>query len=222
MRRIYKVAEPAAFAAWKAAWVPPGIAPAWDLPDPPRSEMRAALEVEQRRLCCYCVGSISSGAYHIEHFRPRSLFAHLTYQWPNLLASCQGLSGVKNLVDTRRHCGAAKDNWFGEGVTVDPTRPPVEALFRFPLTGKVFAAKTLDALQKNAVETTIEMLNLNAPVLVGRREAQLSKASADVQILGRAAWHDRYLKEHVGQLQEFWPALKYNFEKLWRDKFVKA
>ena len=223
MRRIHKGAEPPEFTAWKAAWTPPGVAPQWDdLSDPPRHEMRAALESEQRRLCCYCAGSIANGAYHIEHFRPRNAFVHLTYHWPNLLASCQGLSGLKNLVAERRHCGDAKGNWFQEGVCIDPTRPPVGELFRFPLTGKVFATKTLALPQRIAVESTIEMLNLNAPVLVARREAQLIKANEDVLALSRTDWCNRYLQEHDGQLQEFWPALRYNFDKLWRDKFVVA
>ena len=222
MRRIYKGAEPPALAAWKAGWTPAGVAPPWDeIPDPPRSQLRAALEADQRSLCCYCTGSIGNGAYHIEHFRPRNPYAHLTYEWSNLLASCQGAGG-QDLVKERRHCGDPKGNWFEEGFTVDPTRPPVEALFRFPLTGKVAATKTLDSSRKNAVETTIKMLNLNAPALIARREAQLSRANEDARKLRHGEWCDLYLREQHGRLQEFWPALRYNYEKLWRDKFAAA
>jgi len=214
MRRIRKGAQPRELAAWRRRIRPRGFIPPWgQLTNPPSGAMRDALATEQRQLCCYCTGSIVAGNFHIEHFCPRAADRTFTYIWFNLLASCQG--GDPDIVGPRRHCGAAKDNWFVVGVTVDPRRAGVEALFRFPLSGKIFPAKHLDANRYRAVDTTITKLNLNAPSLVSRRAAILSRANMDVVSLDRATWRRRYLEEQDGQLQEFWPALNYNFELHW-------
>jgi uncharacterized protein (TIGR02646 family) len=179
--------------------------------------MRATLAREQKDICCYCNGSIAAGNFHIEHFCPRDADHSLTYVWANLLASCQG--GAAGLIRTRRHCGDAKANWFEAGVTVNPTLRGVEALFRFPLTGKIFPAKNLDAAVSAAVELTIDHLHLDAPSLVERREAMLRLAGGDVSNMDRHAWKGFYLGEHDGRLQEFWPALSYNYTKLWSALF---
>ena len=123
-------------------------------------------------------------------------------------------------METRRHCGDAKANWFVENVTVDPTTAVVESLFRFPLSGKIFPSKTLQPIQYNAVDTTIAKLNLNAPSLVARRSALLAKATADSYTLDRASWRSCYLDLQGDQCKEFWPALHYNYTKHWSKNFL--
>ena len=179
--------------------------------------MRVQLAEEQRQLCCYCTGAITRGNFHIEHFCPRDADDKLTYTWSNLLASCQGLGS--DLVDTRRHCGAAKDNWFVEGTTVSPLKAGVESLFRFPLSGKMYPNKDLCPATYAAVDLTISHLHLNAPSLVARRAEILARAALDTGAIDCAAWRTRYLNEHDGKLQEFWPALSYNFTRHWRSRF---
>lgn len=180
--------------------------------------MRAHLARDQRYICCYCTGTIARGNFHIEHFCPRDADERLTYIWSNLLASCQG--GRGGLVDGRRHCGAAKDNWFEQDMMVSPLKAAVEGLFRFPLSGKVFPDKGLAQQRYAAVELTITNLHLNAPSLVGRRSEILAKAAQDVGSMSRAEWHNFYLGEHDGKLQEFWPALNYNYAKVWHSGFA--
>ena len=180
--------------------------------------MREALSAEQHCLCCYCAGTIAHGAFHIEHFKPREAFEQFTYTWRNLLASCQG-GGQQNLVRERRHCGIAKDNWFEDGVTVDPLRASVERLFHYTLIGKIFPGKKLDKAQADAAGRTIETLNLNAPVLIERRGALLAKAAMDANEMDRAAWRARYLDVQGDRLQEFWPALNYNYTRHWSRIF---
>lgn len=185
--------------------------------------MRTKLAIDQGHVCCYCNGTIARGNFHIEHLRPRTFHERLTYRWTNLLASCQtsrAAPGESAVIKTQSHCGDAKGHWFEENVTVSPLDPRVESLFRYTLRGKVFPSKTLRG-RKASVQTTIDKLNLNAPVLVARRERILRKASKDASRMTRRDWLARYLRPNSdGLLQEFWAALQYNYDKHWSERFA--
>lgn len=217
MKHIRKGAQPPELAAWKRSIRPKGSIPAWNLPNPPRNTIRDLLTFEQLQLCCYCCGTIANGNFHIEHFCPRDGYEELTYTWKNLLASCQG--GGDHMIDTRRHCGSAKDNWYVNDVTVDPRSAQVTRLFRFPFTGKIFPSKYLDPDTYAAVLLTIEKLNLCAPSLVSRRAALLEQANSHSLAMDRPMWLARYLNVHNRKLQEFWPALNYNYKLHWSGNF---
>lgn len=222
MRRIHKSADPAAFRAWRLALRPRGSIPPWDeFPDPPRSPVRTQLAADQFHICCYCAGTIARGNFHIEHFRPRHFFPEQTYRWQNLLASCEtSHPGLDDVIELQKHCGDAKDNWFTLGVTVSPLETGVDSLFRYTLQGKVFPAKTLRT-RKAAVQTTIDKLNLNAPFLVARRAKILGRAAEDSTVMTRDAWTATYLGANAdGILQEFVPALRYNYDKHWSPRFL--
>lgn len=52
-------------------------------------EIKDALKKETYGKCMYCEGEIGSVAYpHIEHFRPKSLYPELTFEWNNLGLGC--------------------------------------------------------------------------------------------------------------------------------------
>lgn len=185
--------------------------------------VRAQLAIDQGHICCYCDGTIARGNFHIEHFRPREFYERLTYRWTNLLGSCQTsrtapVEGA--IIETQLHCGDAKGSWFEEDVTVSPLEPRLESLFRYTLRGKVSPSKALRT-RKASVQTTIDKLNLNAPVLVARRERILGKAGEDASSMTRADWLAHYLRPNAhGRSQEFWPALQYNYDKLWSERFA--
>lgn len=219
MRCIRKGSEPAALTTWRSSIRPRGFIPPWnEFTNPPREEVRRLLSLEQRSICCYCCASIIGGNFHIEHFRPREYFDTLTYTWRNLLASCESWNRDSidgEIVESQSHCGDAKGNWFECGVTTDPQSPSVEALFRFPLSGKIYPSKRLRSRYKQ-VQQTIDKLNLNAPSLVKRRSLLLTYAGQDVSVLPHAEWRSRYLLPDLdGTLHEFWPALNYNYNLLW-------
>jgi uncharacterized protein (TIGR02646 family) len=212
---------------WKATLRPRTLIPDWDdFDSTARNAARAQLLSDQGQLCCYCMGSIANGAYHIEHFRPRSAFRSLTYRWSNLLASCEGYSATAVngvTVETQRQCGQAKDDWFVAGITVDPQATMVEPLFRYRLDGIIAAEKALQPARKAAVNETIKRLNLNAPSLVERRKQLLAHASSSIHKMSRAEWRHFYLDTPAGgPFQEFWAALAYNFRKHWDIRFTEA
>jgi uncharacterized protein (TIGR02646 family) len=225
VKRIRKSVEPAPLVAWKASLRPRTFIPDWEDFDPgARSAVRVTLHADQGQICCYCMGSIANGAFHIEHFKPRNAFEHLTYSWLNMLASCEGYSrpdvnGV--LIESQLQCGQYKDNWFEAGVTIDPLRANVEKHFRFRLDGRIAAEKSLSPQGKAAVDETIRRLNLNAPSLIERRKQLLILASDSFKEMGRAEWRAKYLRTPAGgPFQEFWSALAYNFNKHWDAKFA--
>jgi uncharacterized protein (TIGR02646 family) len=223
VKRIRKGSEPPELVAWRAALRPRGAVPDWEsFGDPARGATRTGLAADQFQLCCYCTAAIDRGDYHIEHWKPREHYRDLTYIWSNMLASCESYRNENiegEIVETQRHCGAAKDNWFEDGVTVDPQHREVETWFRYPLSGRLAASKTLSTAHFNNVETTISKLNLNAPSLVTRRRKLLARAAQDAASMSRDNWRARYLDPRGQAYQEFWPALNYNYVKHWAARF---
>ena len=53
-------------------------------------DVRLALLEMQHRKCCYCeqpIPDVGIGQ-QVEHFRPKSTYKHLKYEWSNLLMAC--------------------------------------------------------------------------------------------------------------------------------------
>lgn len=228
MKRIYKSPEPAALIAWKVGKDWQGDPPPWDaLSQAASTAIITTASADQGQLCCYCTGSISNEARHIEHFAPQgvAIYATLRFAWPNLLASCQGLPppgpATKNLVNTQRHCGQFKGNWFDPALTINPTND-IAGLFRFELDGRIRPVETLPGGASDAVRATIDKLNLDAPSLRARRAEALGAAAADAEELDDADWRWAYLDPKPdGSFNEFWPALNYNYEKHFRAMLAK-
>lgn len=68
------------------------------------------LKEEQNYLCCYCEDKIAMDNTHIEHVKPKHLdIENLTFDYNNLLVSCNGT--CRNSVEdtTRYNCGHRKD-----------------------------------------------------------------------------------------------------------------
>ena len=60
-------------------------------------EVVEVLHRMQHGKCCYCEMCIaeSRSGRHVEHYRPKSLFPALTYQWNNLLLACADCNSAK-------------------------------------------------------------------------------------------------------------------------------
>ena len=58
-----------------------------DVTDREKHEIWQQLEKMQGRLCAYCESKLTEKR-HIEHFRQRSSFSKLTFEWENLFGSC--------------------------------------------------------------------------------------------------------------------------------------
>lgn len=212
MKRVRKSnPEPAALREWKKGKAWKAAPPPWD--EFPTQMVRQQLKNDQQGLCCYCCAAISDDAFHIEHFRSRDIFPRSTYEWLNMLASCESraVAAAEPTIKSQDHCGKSKGN---VAITVDPQSLAIADKFRHSLDGKIHPSKSLSPAAYCLVEDDIVTLNLRAPALNARRSAMLSKATGDIEVMTKAEWKAHYLDpDGTGWLQEFWPALKYNFDK---------
>lgn len=112
--------------------------------------------------CGYCE-EICRG--EVDHFRPKSRFPHLVYEWTNWVYSCHSCNGSK------------LDKWPNGG-HVDPcaSNPQnlAEAYFDFDLlTAEVLPRSTLTGPKSRRARITIHNLDLNAYHHLKKRQARL-------------------------------------------------
>ena len=138
-------------------------------------DVRLALLKMQYRKCCYCeqpIPDVGIGK-QVEHFRPKSTYKHLKYEWSNLLMACG-------------ECNHAKLDQFpesndGEPLLLDPSDltldpedhitfvvriaggPPTDLAFPIPRKGS------------RRGEESIRVLGLSRPHHAQRRMAILGK-----------------------------------------------
>ena len=166
MRGSHVRAEPVALSEWlameSADWKP-----SYPLPNDIRQPVIDALAEAQRGLCVYCGRKLdlssAGGAFHVEHFRPQSVYPHLDTYFSNLFLSCGHETKEGNRSKT---CGTAKDDWFDEVAHIEPEYPACTNRFRFSLTGEIKPENNGD----KAAEKMILTLNLNHPELKRERE----------------------------------------------------
>jgi uncharacterized protein (TIGR02646 family) len=151
MRKLDRtsVAEPACLATYhnpEHCWD--------DVTQADKADIRTDLQQMQGRRCAYCEGPLDTLGWHIEHFRTKHSFPHLTFAWPNLYCSC----------DQKDSCGHYKDNGAGPYVVDDLIEPCIEdpdKYFRFRSDGTISIRAGLTAGDKRRAEETLRVFNLN-------------------------------------------------------------
>ena len=84
------------------------------------------LENEQNYLCCYCESKVeidgeAKGGSHIEHLKPKSLdYDNLTFDYYNLVVSCQGTCHNEDGDSSRNSCGHKKEDEYSEEEFLSP------------------------------------------------------------------------------------------------------
>ncbi len=155
--------------------------------------------------CGYCeqrfepVGELQSS---VDHFRPRSRFPRLVYNWDNWVSSCQ-------------RCNFAKaDQWPDTGYVdpyaVDLLERPEEHFDYVPLTGEIVPKSGLTHNARHKAQSTIDDIGLNETRL---RETRFRLIGSFVQDLllatpgaDRFAVVSRYQEPsepHVGVVKMF-------------------
>ncbi|MEH2161500.1 MAG: retron system putative HNH endonuclease [Nostoc sp.] len=176
-----------------------------------KNDVFQALLCEQGYICCYCGASIMRNECHIEHLKPRSIYTQLTYEYTNLIVSCQGEDEAKLRVPV--HCGHRKDNWYDEHLMVSPLEITCADFFKYLPSGEI--QSTDEPAKKAATETTIEKLALNISKLQNMRRLAIDAAllatdgltEAEIQLLAQG-----YEKlDANGQYTPFCAAITYFF-----------
>lgn len=165
MRGSHEKKTPPELVAWLAL-ENPDWRPSYPFPNDIRNSVINALQRAQRGLCVYCGRQLhldQSGNFHIEHFRPQSIYPDLAVDLANLYLSCGPVTEKGN---PSQVCGNAKGNRFDETNCIEPDYPACTHRFRFLLTGEVAAAMDGDV----TTESMIDLLNLNHPELRKDRE----------------------------------------------------
>jgi uncharacterized protein (TIGR02646 family) len=90
------------------------------------ARVKNALETLSHCKCAYCESAINARrSEHVEHFKPKSLFPSLAYDWDNYFLACDGCNGTK------------LDKWPEQGEYVRPDEGQPEARFQFGEDGTI-------------------------------------------------------------------------------------
>ncbi len=98
-----------------------------------KEELRTELLKEQGYICCYCNQKIQDSDTVLEHFKPKGLYLHLTFDYQNILASCQGEQ--KKPKPREVHCDARRLE--GEELPFSPLDTDCERHFDFTIDGQI-------------------------------------------------------------------------------------
>lgn len=132
---------------------------------PEKDELRACLCVEQRGICCYCMGAISPNAQamKIEHFKSQTTFPQNQIDYWNLLGACNGNQGQP--ID-ECHCDTYKGN---SPMTFYPPSKmsSIETIIQYQNDGKIVSNNTVLDHEINVI------LNLNVLKLIKARKGTL-------------------------------------------------
>jgi uncharacterized protein (TIGR02646 family) len=130
-------------------------------------QVQDALEKMFHAKCAYCESHMTHVSFaHIEHYRPRSKFPHLTFDWDNLLLSC----GVCN---SSRYKGDKFPETSEGGPLINPCIDDPKAHFTFHYDSTVLLASIYGATSRGLV--TERLLGLNRPELRSHRSKQIQR-----------------------------------------------
>lgn len=121
------------------------------------------LVIEQNNQCAYTEIALihDSRNSHIDHFKKRALFPEQTFNWNNLLVSCNSENYGAKYKDKNIH--KQDYNYILNPVIENPSM-----CFHFSFTG-IIGEKTIDGVNRERVSNTISLFGLNNKSLVERR-----------------------------------------------------
>ncbi len=122
--------------------------------------------------CSYCESAIGHrGEGQVEHFKPKSLFPSLAYEWDNYFLACGG-------------CNRPKSNkWPREGGYFRPDRRDPAGEFRFAEDGKMTAAR-----EGGDASRTVRDFRLNEAWLVQWRNVTIRVALEELEDIVRVEY----------------------------------
>jgi len=165
----------------------------WNNPD-----VRGALYAMHGRICAYCGSPASDQRGDVEHYRPKSVYPWLTYEFRNYLLGCRVCNSSRKSTEfpllssakpLRYHPRMYQDPDFLEKalasekrLLLDPVSDPVDDWLDIDYEGdlsavRASAAAAADRTSRESVEQTIQFFGLNTIVeLVRSRNQQVTAA----------------------------------------------
>jgi len=136
-----------------------------------QDDVKKALSVMYRDLCCYCEGNIPLTGYEeIEHYKPKSKYPELCFEWTNLHQICQKCNKNKN------------DKWNCDYPIFSPTDDKIEEHLYFENVYIICkedderAINTINHLKLNAEEKLNLRTSLFKIALEYRKRTEEDKA----------------------------------------------
>ncbi|MDM8566496.1 retron system putative HNH endonuclease [Candidatus Halobeggiatoa sp. HSG11] len=141
-----------------------------------KQEIHEKLIPLQGDLCVYCENKLDKHGFHIEHILSKTQNPLLTFEYSNLSLSCvsdEKKFKDKEIDDNSISCGHAplkKTNTYNENLFIKPTEANCNSLFSYEINGKIGSNNNNSEFDKQRVEHTLEVLNLNCYRLIRERE----------------------------------------------------
>lgn len=163
MQKLSRPVEPIGLASRRRTYIgSPSQDIAWKRFD--KSEVRKELKKAQNNLCAYCE-VVLTNATRIDHFKPKKLNYALTFDWDNLVLSCD----EKDSCDNKKG-GKFEDYW------VNPYSTDPVGMFKFYSDGQIEGQST-DA------ENIIIDFGLDCPNLEAKRKGVLKTLESNISFL---------------------------------------
>lgn len=132
-------------------------------------EIKKTLTVMQHGKCAYCESQIMTIGYGcIEHFRPKSKFPNLCFDWDNLLLAC-------DLCNSTAHKGAKFPTAAQGGSYVNPCIDNPNDFFKFVYDPTTKLASVIPIDNNIRAVITEKDLGLNRPILLKHRSQIIRK-----------------------------------------------
>jgi uncharacterized protein (TIGR02646 family) len=163
--------------------------------------------------CAYCESLINANrSQQVEHFKPKSLFPSLAYDWANYFLACNGCNGAK------------LDKWPEAGDYVRPDQGQPETLFVFDDRGgmKAFQAD-------NEAQRTVDDFELDRSGLRRARQVAIRQQLAMMRDLinetrlpidDKRRLARRLVKRAENPQTPYSQALGQNLRRLWHQFFA--
>jgi uncharacterized protein (TIGR02646 family) len=176
--------------------------------------VKTALAKWSHGKCAYCETLINARrSQHVEHFKPKSLFPSLAYDWDNYFLACNGCNGAKS------------DKWPTSGGYIRPDQGKPEALFNFEANGGMSARQADSDAERTVADFGLERSGLRQ----ARRTAinlQLDwlrdVLNERLPIARKRRLAQRLVKRAEAATAPYSQALGQNLRRLWHAQFPDA
>ena len=179
-----------------------------------RSDKRVkkTFDVWSQGKCAYCESLINaSRSQQVEHFKPKSLFPSLAYDWANYFLACNGCNGAK------------LDKWPETGDYVRPDQGQPEALFVFDERGGMKALQSESEAQRTVDDFELDRSGLRRARQVAIR-LQLAMmrdliAETRLQVVDKRRLAQGLIKRAENPQTPYSQALGQTLRRLWQQHF---
>jgi uncharacterized protein (TIGR02646 family) len=132
---------------------------------------------EQFGLCAYSEIRLDDNdlGMHLDHVEPKSVNPSRTFDHGNLLLSAIDDAKKRKLIRQDVFGGHYRQSRFSSIEFINPLWPDCRRYFHYASDGKIEPALGLSFSYASKARYTIEVLNLNAPILVNRRRRWLEE-----------------------------------------------